>query len=195
MTGIGTAAFADPDATLHLGGEPAARRPRANPEILVEAARVADLARVHPAVGVPDGLELAEGRHELVAEHLRQQLGPLLAVAVLARQRTPERHDEVGRLLDEGPVRREPRRAHEVEIGPGVDAPVAKVAVEGPRVPEAVVEVPEASEVPAEVFGGDGGVLPAGVVVGLARRPGRGGEPGLPDLPETAGPGRVLDEP
>src|SRR5437588_3578826 len=114
MTGIGTAAFADPDATLHLGGEPAARRPRANPEILVEAARVDDLAGVHAAVGVPDGLELAEGRHEVVAEHLRQQLGPLLAVAVLARQRTPGRHDEVGCRLQEPPVRREALWAREV---------------------------------------------------------------------------------
>src|SRR5205807_7697088 len=87
-----------------------------------------------------------------------------------------------------------PLGAHEVEIGPGVDASVAKVAVEGPRVPEAVVEIPEAAAVPAEVLGGDGGVLPAGVVVGLARRPGRGGQPGLPDLPEAAGPGRVVDE-
>src|SRR5258708_8661220 len=104
---MGTAAFADAAAPLPLDGEPAARRPRANAEILVEAARVDDLAGVHPAVGVPDGLELAEGRHEVVAEHLREQLGPLLAVAVLARQRTSERHDEVGRLLPECPVRRE----------------------------------------------------------------------------------------
>ena len=43
-----------------------------------------DLAGIHLPIGIPDGLELAECLHELLAEHLRKQLRARLAVAVLA---------------------------------------------------------------------------------------------------------------
>ncbi|MBB5939739.1 hypothetical protein FHS42_006835 [Streptomyces zagrosensis] len=40
---------------------------------------------------------------QLGPEHLRQQLAAALAIAVLARQRSPMRHDQVGSSLDERP--------------------------------------------------------------------------------------------
>jgi hypothetical protein len=80
------------------------------PQVLVEAGRGDDLARVHLSVGVPDSLELAERLDELLPELLRQQLGTLLAVAVLARQRAAVRHDEIGRLFEERAVDSQPSR-------------------------------------------------------------------------------------
>ena len=59
----------------------------AEAQVLVDAVRVDDLARVHLPVRIPDRLELAERLDQLRAEHLRQELASRLAVAVLARER------------------------------------------------------------------------------------------------------------
>ena len=58
----------------------------AEAKVLVDAVRAHDLARVHLPVGIPDRLELLEGAHEVVAEHLGEKLCTRLAVAVLAGQ-------------------------------------------------------------------------------------------------------------
>ena len=116
---VGLAAAADADAAdrrvadlaviLRVGeGDARPGRRARELEVGVERARVDDLARVHLPVGVPDPLELAERLHELVAEHAREQLGARLPVAVLARERAAVGDDEVGRLLDEAPVARDP---------------------------------------------------------------------------------------
>src|SRR6185437_17011839 len=73
---------------------------RAEAEVLVDAVRAHDLARVHLPVGIPDRLELLEGADEVVAEHLRQELGLRLAVAVLARDRAAELDHEVARVVE-----------------------------------------------------------------------------------------------
>ena len=49
--------------------------------------RVDQLARIQLAVRIPNRLELAEGGHQLVAEHLRKQRAARLAVAVLPGER------------------------------------------------------------------------------------------------------------
>ena len=59
---------------------------------------VDDLAGVHLVVRVPDGLELAEGLHQLRPEHLGKQLGARLAVAVLAREGAAVANHQIGGL-------------------------------------------------------------------------------------------------
>ena len=58
--------------------------PCAQPQILIDAVRVHDLARIHPAAGIPDRLEFAKRLHQLGAEHLWQELRLRLAVPVFA---------------------------------------------------------------------------------------------------------------
>ena len=53
-------------------------------QMLVEAVGGDDDARVHPAVGIEDALELAECLDQLRAEYFWQQFGARAAVAVLA---------------------------------------------------------------------------------------------------------------
>src|ERR1051326_6351054 len=85
---FGVPAFADPDATRRRVREAAAvggirevrvdlRRPvvHAETEVLSGAKCVHDLARVHLRLRIPDRLELAEGADQVVAEHLREELG------------------------------------------------------------------------------------------------------------------------
>ena len=47
----------------------------AEPEVLRDAVCVDNLAGIHLPLGVPDRLEFAERLDELIAEHLRQELG------------------------------------------------------------------------------------------------------------------------
>ena len=139
----GRAALADADAAdgrvrevavVARVGELDRRPPRlvvgAEAEVLVDAVRLDDLARVHLPVGIPDRLELLERADELVAEHLRQELRARLAVAVLARQRAAELEHEVARVLEPAPELRDPGLRDEVEVPAGVDAALAVVAVE-----------------------------------------------------------------
>src|SRR5207249_4289367 len=92
--------------------------------------RLDHLAGIHLPVRVPGRLELAEALDELVAEHLRQQLGARLAVAMLARERAAEREDEVGGVVEEAAPFGDPVRAREVEVPARVDTPLAVVPVE-----------------------------------------------------------------
>ncbi len=57
---------------------------------IVDAHRVRQLAGIHAVVRIPEGLEFAEGLHELGPEHLGQQRRAGLAVAVLAAERPAE---------------------------------------------------------------------------------------------------------
>ena len=82
-------------------------------------------------VGVPDRLELAERLDDLVAEHLRQELGPRLAVAVLARERAAvaRRTRSAASSMKRAEVLDALGRV-EVEVDARVDAALAEVAVE-----------------------------------------------------------------
>ena len=132
----------------------------AQPEVLVDAVRPHDLARVHAVVGIPDRLELGERPHELVAEHLREQLGARLSVAVLARQRTAVRHDEICGGFDERPVAPDALDVGEVEVDARVHATLAEVAVQRAAVPVLVEQLAEVAQVLAQSLGRHGRVLP-----------------------------------
>ena len=68
---------------------------------IVDADGIDELAGVHAVVRVPEDLELAEGLHELGAEHLGQQRGAGLAVAMFAGERAAEAEHDIGGAVDE----------------------------------------------------------------------------------------------
>src|SRR5205085_1568240 len=93
---IGAPALADADALLHRAREAAAGRGKpevgrwrrvvvvaAVAQVLVDAEGIDDLAGVHPAVRIPNPLELCECLNELRPEHLREHLRARLSVPVL----------------------------------------------------------------------------------------------------------------
>src|SRR5207237_10921871 len=104
-------------------------------------------ARGQPPVRGPDRLELAEALDEVLAEHLREQLGARLTVAVLARQRPAHREHEVRRLLEEAAEGADSVARDEVEVPARVDAALAVVAVEGALVPVLAGELAELAQV------------------------------------------------
>src|SRR5205823_6573594 len=122
----------------------------AEAEVLVDAVRPDDLARVHLPVGIPDRLELLEGAHEVVAEHLGEKLCTRLAVAVLAGQGAAELEHEVACVLEPAAELGDPRLRDEVEVPASVDAALTVVAVERALVPVLVGELGEAAEVLAQ---------------------------------------------
>src|SRR5258708_30514502 len=67
----------------------------AEAKVLIEFVGLDQLAGIHLPVVVPGGLTLAEGLHQLSAEHFGKQLAPRLAVAVLAGERAPIAHDHL----------------------------------------------------------------------------------------------------
>ena len=68
---------------------------------IVDAHSVGELAGIHAIVGVPEHLEFAKGLDEFRAEHLGQQSGARLAIAVFAGERSAEREHNIGGALDE----------------------------------------------------------------------------------------------
>src|SRR5439155_14553020 len=194
----GRPALADADAAdgrvrevaVVLGvGELDLRSPRlvvgAEAEVLVDAVRPDDLARVHPPVGIPDRLELRERADELVAEHLGEKLCTRLAVAVLAGQRATELEHEVAGVLEPAAELLDPGLRDEVEVPARVDAALAVVAVERALVAVLVRELREAAEVLTQPLGRDGRVLPSLVRVLLAGDERRRAEPRLAHLPDV----------
>src|SRR5579863_4576620 len=73
----------------------------ADAKVCVELVGLDQLARVHLPIGIPRGLELAKSSHQLGTEHLGQQLGAGLSVAVLSGKRSAIAHDEVGSFFHE----------------------------------------------------------------------------------------------
>ena len=74
---------------------------RSQTEILVQFVRFDQLARVHFPVRIPSSFELAEGLHQLRAEHFRPQFGAGLPVSVFSGQRSAITDNKVGRLFHE----------------------------------------------------------------------------------------------
>jgi hypothetical protein len=108
------------------------RRVVIRPQAQVRRDRVGvdHLAGVHLPIEVPDAPELAVRLHQLGGEHLRQQLGAGLAVAVLARQRAAVGDDEVGGLAHEGAELAHALGGVQVEADAAVDAALAEVPVQ-----------------------------------------------------------------
>jgi hypothetical protein len=203
---LGAAALADAEAALRRRREaPAVARetevrldpPRAvggpEPQVRVERVGLDQLVRVQLEVRVPDRLELAECLHELRPEHLRQQLGVRLPVAVLARERAAVGEDEVGRVLHEGAEPAHALGRLEVEGDARVDAALSVVAEEDAVVAVPVEELPEVAQVRAEPLGRDGRVLPAGPGLEL-RRDAADADRRLADEPDLLLLGRVGEE-
>jgi len=193
-----SATLADAHAPHHRALEPAvvvgvaevavvvARRPGgAEAQVLVDQVGRDHLARIHQVVRVEDRLELPEGPHQVVAEHLGQQLATGLAVAVLAGERPAVGHHQVRGALDEPAERRDAVRGDQVEGNPGVHAPLAEVPVQGRAgVAELVVELAQVPQVVAQPLRRDRRVLPALPGVGHIRHPGGGAEGHLADVGE-----------
>ena len=185
-------------ATIVGEGEPGLElhRPVVGPEPQVGVRRVG----VHHAPGVhhpgrvPDPLELAERRDQLVAEHPGKEVCPGAAIPVLAGERATVAHHQVGGLIDERQVPVDAPARGEVEVDPAVDAPLPEVAVERGVVVVVVQQPPELTQVAAQVLRGDGGVLPAGPRGLQAGDERRGAETGLPHLPDAAHGGRVGEQ-
>ena len=161
------AALADADATLGRVGEAPLvvgelevrldlRRVVGGPEpeVLARQVRVDHLVRVHLVVGVPDRLELAEGPDQLGPEHLGQERGLRLAVAVLAGDRPAVADDQVARLVQELAEVLDALVGLQLEVDPGVDAALAEVAVERAVVAELLEQLAEVAEVGPTRSGG-----------------------------------------
>jgi hypothetical protein len=116
---------------------------------------------------------------ELGAVLLLEQLGALLAVAVLARQRAAVGDAQVGGLLDEGSVLAQPVGMAQVEADARVDAALPEVAVGRALVAVLVEQLAEVAEIGAGLVGRDRRVLPPRPVVLPVRWEGRRAEAAL----------------
>ena len=156
----------------------------AEAQVRVERVGFDDAPRVHPVVRIPDRLERSEGPDDPLAVHPREELGAGLAVAVLARERSAVRGDEVGRVFHEAAEGRDALRAPQVEVDAGVHAGLTEVAVERSVEAVAVVETAQVAQVVADALGRNGGVLPPGPRVDAAGLVRGRAQPGLADLPD-----------
>ena len=155
--------------------------------------RIHDDPGIEAVVGIPGRLPCAERRHELRAEHPRQQLAPRAPVAVLSGQRPAVGDDEVGCGGHEVPEPAGAARPVKSEPDAQVDASLAEVAVRGARQPVVPEQRAQLAQVGREPGRRDGGVLeprPGRATVRQAR-----GSPGalLADAPQHALRLRILD--
>src|SRR5581483_5481833 len=97
---------------------------------VVDTHSIRDLARIHPVIRIPQHLELTEGLNKLGSEHLGQQRGARLAVAVFALERTAEAQHQVGSALNELAKRANTLFGAEVEVRPQMSASLAKVSID-----------------------------------------------------------------
>jgi hypothetical protein len=155
------------------------------PEVLPRQVRVHHLVGVHLVLRVPDRLELAERPDQLRPEHLRQQCGLRLAVAVLPGDRPAVADDEIASLAKELAEVLHALVGLQLEVDPGVDAALAEVAVERAAVAELLKQFSEVAEIGADAVGRDGGVFPTLPRVVRTRDAGGRPQARLADLPEV----------
>ena len=192
-----TPAFADTDAA-HRGMREAAlvvdemkmrrgflgRKVRPEAKILGDRIRIDDLARIHLSFRVPDALEFAKRLADLCSEHLRQELGFRLSVAVLARERSAVFDDQRGRVVHERAIVRDTFGGQQIERDPGMNTALAEMAVEGAFIAMLVVKLAQFAQVRADLIGRNRGILPALPGHMLARNPGGRAQAGLADFPD-----------
>ncbi len=143
-SGVGLAAGTDADAAEGGGGEGAVVFGEgevgfglpgvvvgAEAEVFVELVGVDELAGVHAVGGVEDALEVAEGFHQLFAEHLGEERAAGLAVAVFAGEGAAVGEGDVGGAVHELAEVEDAGGSFEVEVEAHVDAALAEVAVHG----------------------------------------------------------------
>src|SRR5258706_10850350 len=112
----------------------------AEPQVVVHAIWVHQLAGIHLAGGIPDALELAERLDQLWPEHQRQELGARLAVAVLAGERPAVAHAELRALAHERAGGGNALGGFQVEIDARMHAALPQMPVERTVVTVAVRE-------------------------------------------------------
>src|SRR5919108_1173128 len=71
----------------------------------------------------------------------------------------------------------------QIEIDPGMDAALAKMAVERAMISVAVEKIAQVAQISADFLRRNRGVLPALPGIALSRSKGRGAEPRFADLP------------
>src|SRR5204863_2431061 len=157
---------------------------RAEAEIVVNPVRIDDFARIHLSVGIPDALELPKRVHQFGTEHLRQELRPGLTVAVLARERTADRQNQIRRLYHERLVLVNTRPGFEVEIDSRVHAPLAEESIQGSRISVAYEQPPQVAQVATEVCRRYRRVFPPFPGDRFSRHACRRAETGLADPPD-----------
>jgi hypothetical protein len=123
---------------------------RTQPEIGVEWSRIYELSGIHSVLRIPDGFEVAKCCHEFRAEHAREQLTATLAVAMLARERTPVGDHEITGCLNEPTVPSYSIGGPEVKINPGVYASVPEVPVKPALIAKLRCQFPEVAHVSPE---------------------------------------------
>ena len=159
---------------------------------IINANRIGELAGIHAVVGIPDGLELAEGLDKLGAEHFGQKRSAGLAIAMLARERTAERKDEVGGAIEELAEFAQALVGVEVEVDAEMGAALPIVAVKRAVVAIFGHEGGETAEICTQFLGRNAGVVPAFVALGLAGDEDGGAEAGLADAPDAGSVGSVV---
>ena len=102
---------------------------RAEPQILILMERVYDFARIHFILRVPDFFEFAKRLDQFLAEHDRQQIRFRLSVAVFARNRTAQTHDQFRRLAHKFFVMLDSVLGFQAEFDARVNAAVAEMSV------------------------------------------------------------------
>ena len=167
---------------------------RSQPKILAGQVRVHHLVRVHRIAGIPDRLELAEGANQLGTEHLGQERRLGLAVAVLARDRTAIRDDQVSSLVQELAEVLDPFDRLQIEVDPGVDATLAEVAVKRAAVVVLREQLAQVAQVVPHPIGWDGRIFPALPRIFFAGNARRGTQAGFADFPEVFFLGLVVEQ-
>src|SRR3954464_6443708 len=152
-------------------------------QILVDAVRIDDLARIHFPVRVPYGFEFAKSLDEFLPEHLVKKFRFGLAVTMFATEAAAVFHTEIGRFFHERAPFLDPRSASQVEAHAAMHATLAKVSVERGVVLVFVVECAQLAKISAELFRRHSRVLPAFPCVGFAGNKSGDAQPGLAHLP------------
>src|ERR1700733_23379 len=133
----------------------------AETEVFVDFVGVDELVGVHAVGGVEDVFELAEGSHEVFAEHFGVEGGAGLAVTVFSGERAAVSEGDVGGAVHELAEGEDAFGGFEVEVDAHVDAALAEVSVHRAGVVELGHENANGAQVAAELCGVDGGVFPA----------------------------------
>src|SRR5215469_5473525 len=102
---------------------------RTETQVLINVIRIDDFSRVHHPIGIPDGFEFAKSLDQLRPEHLVEEFGFRLSVAMLAGDRTAIAGHKVGGLLHERSPFANSRLTHEVEIESAVNTALSEMPI------------------------------------------------------------------
>src|ERR1035437_4780955 len=131
--------------------------------------------------------ELCERLHQLWSEHLWQQRGARLSVAVLAGEGTAVFEDYVGGFIDKLSILCNSFSGLEIEGEAEVHTALAEVPIHRRAIAVAIDQAEQIAQICAEKFGRNGGVFPAFAAVLLSGNEDAGSETGLANSPHALG--------